>query len=442
MTLARQQVQPIFNASLYIVWLIMLPMSGALLTQEHLMPWFLASHVIAVIALGTLGHRLAPVFLEKVVRFGVITTAGLSLLALELQGHGTGCLVLMLMLGITSAPVSLRMLEYLRCCQRPVPPAALALAGGNGLALALILAPLSLQLKLALVSVLLLCLLPRPQPPSMAQTDQVGHMGQLYIYLPFIFVFQIVAGLMYGGMIPAYETHAIVPGLEIIFYGIGALGCLWLLRHTYPVAMLVGVLVALVAFGLWSLLPAGAGIHSAMFLMMLGAGIVDLLMLSLVLTRTDLIRAFGLGVGTLCAGILMGKLLALILGGAAETTAFIALVLLNMAVLTLFFPWAKKHDIPTDKPAPPNGPDTRATVELPGHFATLLSEKEQQVLLLVLMDKTYREVAHTLAISESSVKTYMHRIFQKTGVYRRHQLLALIRQSNAVSQPSSDPNPG
>ncbi|WP_168044671.1 helix-turn-helix transcriptional regulator [Ectothiorhodospira sp. PHS-1] len=408
-----------------------------LLTQEHMMAWFLAPHVLSLFGLGHLAAGVPPQRLQQLTRVALVGTVGLSLLALELEGVWLAGL--MVLLGIISAPVSLRMGQYLKASERPIVFAALALATGNLLTLMVGLAPLSPQLKLTFVSVLLLFLLAPSGFGLVRQEPATTQIRQLLVYLPFIFVFQIVSGLMYGGLIPAYEAHAVAPGLEVIFYGAGAIGCLWLVKYTQPTAMLIGVVSALTAFALWSLLPSGAGIHGAMFFMMVAAGIIDLLLLFLVLKQTDLVRAYGYGVGVLCGGILVGHLLSMALGGAADTIAFIGLILLNMAVLSLYLPRRKSEVQAVDEPAEQT-PETR----LPDTLVQILSDQEQQVLRQVLTEKTYREVADTLSISESSVKTYMHRIFQKTGVYRRHQLLELIRNPraglHAVQKKVTDPD--
>ncbi|MCG5502194.1 helix-turn-helix transcriptional regulator [Ectothiorhodospira lacustris] len=426
MTLAPRHLVRICIAALFIAWLTALPMSGMLLTHEQLMPWFLAPHVCVLFGLGRLAAGMPAQQLQQLIRIGLIGTVGLSLLALELKGGWS--IPLMVLLGIVSAPVSLRMGQYLKASERPIVFAALALAAGNLLALALGLAPLSPQLKLTFVSVLLLFLLTPLGPGQPHRATTPTHLPQLLIYLPFIFVFQIVSGLMYGGLIPAYEAHAVVPGLEVIFYGVGAIGCLWLVKYTQPTAMLIGVVSALAAFALWSLLPSGVGIHGAMFFMMAAAGIIDLLLLFLVLKQTDLVRAYGYGVGVLCGGILVGHLLSMALGGAADTIAFVGLILLNMAVLSLYLPRKGAETTAAD-----DAPSTQdSAVRLPDALTQILSDQEQQVLRQVLTEKTYREVADALSISESSVKTYMHRIFQKTGVYRRHQLLELIRDPGST----------
>ncbi|MCG5512887.1 helix-turn-helix transcriptional regulator [Ectothiorhodospira shaposhnikovii] len=437
MTLAPQHMVRIGIAAFFIAWLTTFPMSGILLTHEQLMPWFLAPHILVLLGLGRLAGRMPLQRLQQLIRISLIGTVGLSLLALELNGGWS--IPLMVLLGIASAPVSLRMGQYLKASERPIVFAALALAAGNLLSLIVVLIPLSPQLKLTFVSVLLLFLLTPLGPGQHRREPETAKLGRLLSYLPFIFVFQIVSGLMYGGLIPAYEAHAVAPGLEVIFYGAGAIGCLWLVKYTQPTAMLIGVVSALTAFALWSLLPSGAGIHGAMFFMMVAAGIIDLLLLFLVLKQTDLVRAYGYGVGVLCGGILVGHLLSMALGGAADTIAFIGLILLNMAVLSLYLPRRKSEVQAVDEPAEQT-PETR----LPDTLVQILSDQEQQVLRQVLTEKTYREVADALSISESSVKTYMHRIFQKTGVYRRHQLLELIRNPraglHAVPKQVTDPD--
>ncbi|MCG5535230.1 helix-turn-helix transcriptional regulator [Ectothiorhodospira mobilis] len=414
MPLSRTDAPNAAAACVYVAWLTAFPMSGVLLQGMGDMLWFLMPHTLALFALG---HGSDPARSRvRIPGAAALLLTALLTAAAPLVTLPTG--TLLVLLGIISAPVSLRMGQHLGAAERPVPTAALALAAGNLLALALILTPLPDPLRFLLLALSLAFLAPEPRIPPPASPPR----PRLYTYLPFILVFQLVSGLMYAGLLPAYAAHAALPGIEVTFYGLGALGAVVVLQRFDPaVTLLGGVIAALTAFSLWHLAPTGFGVQGALFLMMIAAGTVDLFLLSRVLAEGNLQAAYGRGVGTLCLGIVLGRLLALSAGEAADTLAFIGLMLLNLSALILVLP-LKRHQAGVDETPP-----TPAPADIPGEILQRLSEQERLVLEQVLGDKTYREIASGLSISESSVKTYMHRIYRKTGVYRRHQLLQQLR---------------
>ena len=69
---------------------------------------------------------------------------------------------------------------------------------------------------------------------------------------------------------------------------------------------------------------------------------------------------------------------------------------------------------------------TPARAPLPARITDQLSVQELRVLQAVLENHPYRDIAQTFGISESSVKTYMQRIYRKLGIYRRGQLADLM----------------
>jgi DNA-binding NarL/FixJ family response regulator len=65
--------------------------------------------------------------------------------------------------------------------------------------------------------------------------------------------------------------------------------------------------------------------------------------------------------------------------------------------------------------------------------ASLLSEREQQILRLVSEGLTNKEIARTLKLSEHTVKNYLFRMFDKLGVSTRVELiLYAVNQSAAA----------
>jgi DNA-binding NarL/FixJ family response regulator len=56
-----------------------------------------------------------------------------------------------------------------------------------------------------------------------------------------------------------------------------------------------------------------------------------------------------------------------------------------------------------------------------------LSQREAEVLALLLHGKASKEIAETCCVSESTVKTHIRHIYEKAGVANRIELLKKIR---------------
>ncbi|MFW6428794.1 MAG: response regulator transcription factor [Desulfosalsimonas sp.] len=65
---------------------------------------------------------------------------------------------------------------------------------------------------------------------------------------------------------------------------------------------------------------------------------------------------------------------------------------------------------------------------MPDYLRLLLSEREYFVLKRALLGSTYRQIARELDISESTVKTYMRRIYEKTGAKGKKQLVETLNR--------------
>ena len=55
----------------------------------------------------------------------------------------------------------------------------------------------------------------------------------------------------------------------------------------------------------------------------------------------------------------------------------------------------------------------------------MLSQKEREVVLLAVEGLTTAEIAHTLKVSPSTIKVHLLKIYRKSGVKRRVQLVKL-----------------
>ncbi len=399
----------------FVAWLTVFPLGG----QVADMLWFMGPHAAALLVLAaTLDHR----GFSLARRIGVIGCVVIGTVFVPLAD--TAAPGLLVLLGLLSAPISIQMGVLLRAARSRTLTAALGLAGGNILAVLIAFSALGSELVYPLISLSLLLSLTLPGA-GLRRTS--GAIPVLRVFLPFVFAFQMVSGLMYGSLMPAYAVQAAWPSLELLAYVVGAIGAVWLFRSSRGLTLLIAVISALSGFALWLILAEPAGVYLAMMLMLVAAGVMDLFILALVVSLPGQIRAYGYGVGIMCAGIVAGRCLSLLLGDQAGIIGFSGLILLNIAVICLFLPWyvlsARKA---ADGQACIHDGATEPSDLLDPEIRSRLSDREQRVLELALRDMTYRQIGEAMDISESSVKTYMQRIFRKTGLVRKHQLDQLL----------------
>lgn len=62
---------------------------------------------------------------------------------------------------------------------------------------------------------------------------------------------------------------------------------------------------------------------------------------------------------------------------------------------------------------------------------TQLSDREKEIAHLILNGISNQEIADTLFISISTVKTHVQRIFKKLNIQKRHQLLRMTTTRQA-----------
>ena len=69
-----------------------------------------------------------------------------------------------------------------------------------------------------------------------------------------------------------------------------------------------------------------------------------------------------------------------------------------------------------------------------------LSPREQQIARALGRGKTFKSVARQCGIAVSTVANHASRIYRKLGIYRREDLVELVRTSRIAERPSSSPN--
>lgn len=411
----------------FVVWLLAFPMDGFLAApagDPHALLFFLGPQALALFLAG---FYLPPAWLPRLSLPAAVLAAAATAAFPWAPSQGR---LLLVAAGVGSTPLVLRVGLLLRHSPNPSRSAGWGLVGGNLLLAGLLVAPLPHGVKALLLagSIASPALLPLPAGVPAAQSP---YPASLRHYLPFLLAFHLVSGLFYDRLLPAYLAVSPVAGIELLVYAGAVLCAVYPLRSSVDGALGLGIPLSLLALLLFHESP-GALLHGSMFAMQASAGFMDAFVLFLLLAHPRPIRAFGIGVGALCAGIAGGKALSLVAGGSADTFTALGNAALNVALLSLYFAHRRAAQRRRQESAPEAAlpPAPAPTPPSPYHVSpglrARLSSMEGSVLDRVLAGATFREVAEELGISESSVKTYMRRLYEKAGVDGKAALLAKL----------------
>lgn len=451
---------PVICFTAFVLWLLSTVMDGPLLSAVGITDatsFFLPVHIASLYLIGLFCPR--PLF-RRFAPAGCILSAALTLM-LAWAGPSLGRYILII-LGASGAVVTIAAGAALRSSPAPLMGAAWGLAIANLLFMPLGIWPGGEAWRFAAVAapLAILPVMLRRVPDPVPASDPVS----LWHYLPFIAVFQIVSGLMYAFMMPAYHQSALLPGVELLFYIAAVFAASYMALKNRDLALVCGVVAGMAGFALLQYTPTPLKVNLSMFAMQAAAGFIDLIMIAIMLASPRPVRAFGIGSATLCAGILGGKIIGHYFADFSEIIAFGGNLVLNISILVLYFvgrhhylvqararaaaAGALRFETVSDAvpPGPPaavatvndvsTGPDEAPAPQeedaenmLPSHLRLLLSDREYHVLKRALAGRTYRETAHELAISESSVKTYMGRIYEKMGVRGKKGLFEMLRKN-------------
>ncbi|WP_318258600.1 LuxR family transcriptional regulator [Geobacter anodireducens] len=292
----------------FVVWLLAVPMEGFLLTRlgaDNAILFFLVPHVITLAVIGgALPRRMLP----PLAAVGGAAAVGSTLLIAQapagvpwfLSGAGVG-----------SAFVCVKAGSILKRSPSVAASAAVGLVAANALLFVFMAVPVPHSVKFPAAAALLLV-------PILARSgvqDEADGESNLAPFLPFVFVFQIVSGLMYGALFQDYAAAAFLPGIELVFYVAAVMAGLVLLHRRREGLLALAIVMAMFAFSL-VLIDGPASVNVALFAMQAAAGFLDLYLLALLLAQRDTCRAFGIGLAVTCAGIAAGKTASLLIGDA------------------------------------------------------------------------------------------------------------------------------
>lgn len=382
-------------------WLLVFPLSGPVLgdvASPAALYAFLIPHIVTLCGIGFLWHEN---FFATYTRVGAM----LALLGTCLYAAAPGQVAITQVLaGVGGAFAMVRAGALLCKHVQPVWPACFGLVGANFL-LALVLT-LDLPTNfLAVIAATILLMTLAPEPPSVSR----GKLDRLLPVLPFVLVFHLTCGILYTFLLPLYSSTAWAPGVEVLFYAISVVVAARLHHSGRLRPLFLGLVMAVLAWVLlYPLTPVATNL--GMWTIQGASGCVDLFLIVLFLSGQNPVQRFAFGCATICSGILLGSLGANLLDASPTTVLFFGSIALSLAAL--IFTSLTRCD-----------PAKEISSELPEALRFLLSPRERDVMHTLVAHRTYRDVSKRLGIAESTVKTYMGRIYEKTGTVNKKELL-------------------
>lgn len=308
---------------------------------------------------------------------------------------------------------------------------------------------LTLSMVCLIISILLILLLAIGPDQDKVQKDgnklPVNLKRPMLVLFVFVSVITINSGLMYQVTNPAFGH---LTWLVRWYWALPYIAALVFMRNfplkaNRPIFLYVGMGMIMAAFLAFMLLGQSAVDYIIVDTLMLGAfGIFDLFWWSIIAEMLDYTqrpaKVFGIGLSANVFGVLLGGVIGMSMTSAnlseAEVTVLaltvvsvtlVILPLLNSQLIILL----KSHAYLTAY----HGMDERQQekIILQAKMLDPLTDREQGVLQLILTGKSNKEIAASLFITESTVKTHAHNIYSKYDVASRAELISSLLKNQA-----------
>jgi DNA-binding CsgD family transcriptional regulator/MFS family permease len=263
----------------------------------------------------------------------------------------------------------------------------------------------------------------------------------------FVFVITINSGLMYQVINPAFEH---LTGLVSWYWAVPYIIALAVMRNLPMKAkrsriLYIGMAMIMGAFISFMLLGRHAPDYLVVDTLMLGAcGIFDLFWWSIIGEMLDYtenpVKVFGIGLSANVLGVLGGGALGVAITSIRLSGAEVAVIALTVVCVTLvMLPPLNTQLVMLLKNhaylAAYDRMSGMQQTDIIRQMKTLeeLTVREQEVLQHILSGKSNREIAVTLSISESTVKTHARNIFSKYNVGSRAELISTLLKNQSYT---------
>jgi len=258
----------------------------------------------------------------------------------------------------------------------------------------------------------------------------------------FVAVITVTSGLMYQVINPAFEH---LTGLVSWYWAVPYIVALVFMRNLSPKNkaqrsqfLYIGMGMIAAAFITFMLLSRGTVDYLIVDTLMLGAcGIFDLFWWSIIGETLDYsenpAKMFGIGLSANVLGVLCGDVLGVMITSIQLPEAEIAVIALTVVCITLvILPplnrqltlLLKSHAYLSAYAKMTENQQSAVVCQL--KLIDPLTERENEVLALILDGKTNKEIAAAMCVGESTVKYHVGNILSKYGVSSRAELISTL----------------
>lgn len=443
---------PLLSFASFLLWLWLFPMDGKLIQQLHItnaILYFLPFHTVSLLTIFFVKkerfYKVAPFF----VILTSILTAGFPFLVKQYQ-------IFLPIMGIFSSAFVIIATLSLKNSKNPVFTALSGFMLASMIQFSLCFISFSNSYTpFFIISFFPLFSLKKITEPEIVFKDE----DNCFIYSPFVFFFYMIGGIMYSFIMPQYLKVCIFNGFEILYYMVAIFIGFMLIKIDKVFAIFGGIICGMLAFSLFHA-DKSSFFNTSMIFLQSAFGFVEIFLIALVISRRESIKAISVIFSSMCLGIVSGTLITLYLKDYSEIIAAYGNISLVVSTTILVVTERRKitnsvmqkdkermlsndnltHDkndagLTLNESNLPQNNITSSILPENAYVKALrkrLSQKEFLVLEQILQHKTYKEVAAFLGISESTVKTYVRRIYEKENVKGIDKLLEKIVRATAV----------
>ncbi|TYB36217.1 MAG: hypothetical protein FXF49_00890 [Flexistipes sinusarabici] len=360
----------------------------------------------------------------------IILTVSFSLLLFQAQ-NTFALHIFLIMIGISSAPLILFAILYLKYSGQLFLNALGAFILAFSLCLITEIIPTNYQTKIIIILLIFAAGI-YSLKPSASENYQKINIGSYYFLLT---VFYVTGGMLYSYIIQNLTQKTFLSIPEHLYYLIGIFAGAWLFKYKKEAPVLAAIASGILAFSF---------IHEkypllhflSNFTLQVSFGFIEIFIILFIVTEIKHYAQAAFLLFTMCLGIFLGQLITATLNDEIllSTGVVTGNIVMIVTLFILFFskPIADKRIIPFKK-TESDATNSLTTVGLQYVDNNLLnrayyrlSEKEYQVLLYTLDKNTIKNISSELQISESTVKTYLSRIYEKFNVTSKKQLIDLF----------------
>ena len=388
---------------------------------------FISGQGIALLIIGTFKRWN---LIKKLKTLFLILTVFFTLLLFPIN-NAFALHIFLVAAGISSAPLILFAILYLKYTGQVFLNALGAFALAFSLCFITEIIPINYQTKIVFILLIFAAGILSFKPSASENCLKI----KIDSYYFLLTLFYVIGGMLYSYIIQNLIQKAFLSIPEHLYYLIGIFAGAWLFKYKKEAPVLGAIASGILAFSF---------IHEKQpllhflsnFTLHVSFGFIEIFIILFIIMKIKHYTQAAFLLFSMCLGIFLGQLITMTLN--EEILLSIGIVAGNIVmIITLFILFFSKP-IPGEQRIS----STKTESEVTKNAATVgsqhidrrilnrayyrLSEKEYQVLLYILNKNTIKNISNELQISESTVKTYLSRIYEKFNVTSKKQLIDLF----------------